>query len=133
MRAFYAKLKGLCGRLALIHAVCLDPASREVGAESIGAAADLIDYFKGQAARVAPLFRPSPRRTPLERAERDILKGLSDGAIRTKRELQQLGNVPAAVFNQALEALIDVGRICKMSKPGKTKEITAFAIAGEET
>jgi hypothetical protein len=132
LRPFYAKLKGLCGRLALIHAVCVDPSAREVGTDSVAAAADLVDYFKEQAKRVSAVFRASIRRTPLERAEREILKNLSGQAVRTRRELQQLGNCAAPVFNEALEALIKVGRVREVTKPGKTKTVTAYALVSNE-
>jgi hypothetical protein len=132
LRPFYAKLKGLCGRLALIHAVCVDPSAGEVGPESVAAAADLIDYFKGQARRVSAVFRDFIRRTPLERAERQILKNLGGQAIRTRRELFQLGNAVAPVFNEALEALIKVGRVREVTKPGKRKPRKAFALVQDE-
>jgi hypothetical protein len=67
----YAKLKGYGARLALIHAVTTDPTATAVGAESVAAAADLIDYFKAQAAKVAPLLSHS-KWNPIERCRQEI-------------------------------------------------------------
>jgi hypothetical protein len=40
--------------------------------------------------------------------------------------------VTATVFNQALEALVEVGRVRKTTRSGKRKDITFFALTEDE-
>jgi hypothetical protein len=114
----YSKLKGYCARLALIHALCLNPAARVVSVESVSAASDLIDYFVAHFTKIAPMLT---RRKLTEEAkcERDILRHLAGGRIETKRELQQtLRQYPAKIFNPALTALQEADAIEAIEKHG---------------
>jgi Protein of unknown function (DUF3987) len=106
LKNFYAKLKGYCGRLALIHALTTDPAANEVKVESVMAAAAQVDYFKGQAAKVAQrLCRSVGVGTPVEGCKEEIRRRLRGGKKLRKREIQRLTNYDTKIFNGALVAL----------------------------
>jgi hypothetical protein len=105
-RGFYAKLKGYCARLALIHALATDPRAKKIDKESIAAAAAQVDYFKAQAAKVAQrLCRfvgvgNVAKGSPVETCKQDIRrKLLVGGKLFTKRELQKNSQFKADVFN----------------------------------
>lgn len=117
LRGFFAKYKGICARLALIHTLAENPNATEVPLKSVAAACDLTDYLKTQARKIVPLL-PRERLTPTERCEREILRNLADGKFLTDRELQRNGNAPAVVFREVLKSLKAIGRIKTISKPG---------------
>lgn len=124
----YSKLKGYCARLALIHALCLDPGASAVGLKSISAASDLIEYFVGHFTRIAPMLS---RRRITEEAkwEADILRLLPAGTTLTKRELQRkLPRCPAKVFNTVLDALLKAERIEKVEKAGSRRTLEGLRL-----
>lgn len=131
LRGFYAKYKGICARLALIHALAENPKATEVPLTSVAAACDLTNYFKEQARKVVPLL-PRQRLTPAERCEREILRNLAGGAILTDRELQRNGNAPAVVFREVLKSLKAIGRIENASKPGGKGKRPANRLVNDE-
>lgn len=106
IRASYSKLKGYCGRLALIHALGTDPKATEIGMESIKAAEELVSYFKGQAGRIAPVLTPFKSST-VERCKAEIRRKLSASRFLKKRELQKNSAFSADIFNKALEELLE--------------------------
>lgn len=128
LKGFYAKLKGYCARLALIHALCVDPNALSVGVGSVDAAIAMTEYFKGQAEKVCTLLA-QPKKTPLERCEREILRNLSYGRILTKRELQQGGNAEATVFKAVFDQLVASGKIVEAQKAGKKRQVRAYQLA----
>ncbi len=128
LRGFHAKLKGYCARLALIHALCLNPDSSEVGIESIVAAADLVDYFKAHAARVAPLL-VRQRESAHERCEKQIRQALMSGRALTRRELARTGNSPARIFNETLDALVRADQLVEVEKAGTRRTLKAYRLA----
>ena len=129
---FLSKLKGYCLRLALIHAICFDPTVETVRPASIEAAIVMIEYFKRQAAKVCSLLS-QPKKTPLERCEREIRRNLSNCRILTKRELQQGGNAKAGVFNTVLKDLIASGQILETQKQGTRKPVKAYKLLIQES
>lgn len=131
LRGFYAKYKGICARLALIHTLAENPDATEVPLKSVAAACDLTDYFKTQVGKVLPLL-PRQRLSPEERCEREILRNLTGGKILTDRELQRNGNAPATVFRKVLASLKAVQRIRSVSKPGGKGPRPANRLAKEE-
>ena len=110
VRGAYSKLKGYGARLALIHALASNPNAQEVDVESVGAAADLTDYFKKQVQRVAPLLGASAR-TPEGRCKQSLQRLFSNGKRLTKREAQRAGNAEAKVFNTVWNAWIQEKRL----------------------
>ena len=103
MQSVYAKLKGYCGRLALIHAICRDPNTEVVEVESIAAAAGLIDFFKTQALKVdAALSKGNS--SPVERCKTAIERKLLRRPC-MKRDLQRSMSHDAATFNEAFDEL----------------------------
>jgi len=118
LKGSYSKLKGYCARLALIHALCVNPRTDSVSLGSVRAAIALVDYFKQQAAKVCALIA-QPKKTPMERCEREIRRNLSGGRLLTKQELQQGGNAKAAVFNPVFKELLASGQILQTEKKGK--------------
>jgi hypothetical protein len=115
LRGYYAKLKGYCPRLALIHALCLNPKCNLIEEESVAAAADLIEYFKRQVARLVPYLKPS-KKSGQERCEDAIRRALKNGRILTKRQLCRLGNAPATTFNPVFQAMLETGTLIDMEK-----------------
>src|SRR5215472_5257248 len=106
LRGFYAKLKGSCARLALIHGLARDPGATAIDEGSVMAAAAQVDYFKAQAAKVVDrLCRCVGVGTPLERCKEAIRRKLRGSQRCKKREIQRCTNYDAKVFNQAFEAL----------------------------
>lgn len=106
VRASYSKLKGYCGRLALIHALGTDPKATEIGLESIKAAETLVSYFKVQAGRIAPVLTPFKSST-IEKCKAEIRRKLSASRFLKKRELQKNSAFSADIFNKALEELLE--------------------------
>ena len=102
-----AKLKGYCGRLALIHTLCTNPQAPVVELGSITAAAAMVDYFKVQAAKVDSL-RSRASGSRVERCGEEILRKLSGcrDVGMAKRELQRRSAFPSEIFNEALDQLI---------------------------
>jgi hypothetical protein len=131
LRGFYSKMKGIGGRLALIHALCMNPDARRISADSVAAAADLIEYFKAHAAKISPLL-VRKRLTPHDRCEKEILRHLRGGRALTQRELQRSGNANAKLFHEVLGALIDTGRVVEVEKPGERGIRKAVRLAEEE-
>ncbi len=105
VRGAYAKLKGYAPRLALIHALAANPHAKQVEEGSIGAAVDLVEYFKTQAQRVAPLLGCHAR-TPEARCEQSIRRACAHGRSLSKRDAQRAGNAQASVFNPVWAALL---------------------------
>jgi hypothetical protein len=106
LKGFYAKLKGYCARLALIHALATKPAAKEVGVESIAAAAAQVDYFKTQAAKVAHhLCRSVGVGDPIEKCALEIVRKGIGGKFRTRRELQRNSQFGSPVFGLAWELI----------------------------
>ena len=106
----YAKLKGYAPRFALIHALASNPHAQHIEAESIGAAEDLVEYFKIQVQRVAPLLARHAR-TPEACCEHSIRRALARGKRLTKRDIQRAGNTPADLFNHIWAALLTKGAL----------------------
>jgi len=103
-RAAYNKLLGSCARLALVHAVAVDPKATSVGVQSIEAAIKLVAYFKLQVAKIAPLIvRTKPAK--IERCKAEIRRKLSVCQFLKKRDLQRSSSYEASVFNQALSEM----------------------------
>lgn len=128
LQGAFSKLKGYCARLALIHAVCLNPATRLVGVESVSAASDLIDYFVAHFAKIAPLLI---RRNVSEeaRCETDIKRILAGGKIETKRDLQRrLPRYPAKIFNHVFSALRDAEQLEEVEKPGSRRNRPGYRL-----
>lgn len=96
-----AKLKGYCGRLALIHTICSDPSTKVVGVESIRAAIQMIEYFKGQSIKVDKLFDHSTSEGKIGRCKAAIRRQLTLGGMK-KRDLQRTFHGKAEIFKQAL-------------------------------
>lgn len=104
LRAAYAKFKGYCARLALVHAVTKDPSTTVIGMESIISAIRLIHYFKAQAAKVMPLLAYS-QQGDMERCKAAIIRKVSVCQSISKRDLQRSSSFDANIFNPALESL----------------------------
>lgn len=104
LRAAYAKLKGYCARLSLIHAVGTSPSTQAVGIESVDAGIKMVTYFKTQAEKVMPLLSPV-QTSEIERCKASIHKRLSVCRYMSKRDLQRASAFDATIFNQALAEL----------------------------
>jgi hypothetical protein len=105
LRGPWGKMQGYCARLALILHECglaCDPKkSQAITAETIAAAAALIEYFKSHARRVYARLHNSPLDQRLERALRWLAKR---GGTATYRDLltAKVGNVHSAAEAEAL-------------------------------
>lgn len=104
LRAAYAKFRGYCARLALIHAVTENPSAVSVGVDSVEAAIALIHYFKGQSQKVMSLVR-TEYQGEIDRCRKEIFRKVSVCRSIQKRQLQKNSSFPAEVFNSALETL----------------------------
>ena len=124
LKGVYAKMKGYCARLALIHALLSDVNSSAVENISINAAIKLVNYFLTHARRVYSITSFSAP-TPQKRCEGEILRQLKDGKEKTRRELAQGGNARTEIFKEVLGALFDTGEIIEILRPGKrgTKKV----------
>lgn len=106
LRGFYAKLKGYCARLALIHALTNNPEVEQVGEKSIAAAAAQVDYFKAQAAKVARRFvGMSVEQHKFQQCVEGIKRVVTKWGELDKRETFRKLNFPAEIFNPAWEYL----------------------------
>lgn len=116
LQGVYAKLKGYCVRLSLIHALGVNPETESVGLEALEAGIALVDYFKGQGHKVDALF-DHQQADPVERAKAAIRRQLSVSVSMSRRDLQRKMNCSAEIFQQALdemskaEVLIQEGQI----------------------
>lgn len=110
LRGGLAKLKGYCARLALIHALCTDPDAAVVDRVSVAAAADLVDYFKAHAEKVAP-FLVRKTLTKDAQCEKVIRRQLAGGKTLTRRDLQRNGNSEAEVFNRVFAAMLQADQL----------------------
>lgn len=110
LRAVYAKLKGYCPRLALVHALVSNPSADKVERVSVDAAIAMVDYFKAQAWRVMPLLGQS-KTSEVERCKAEIRRKLSVSRSLKKRDLQHNSAFQAETFNQALNELTSPGVI----------------------
>ena len=104
LQGAYAKLKGYCARLALIHAVCTDPDTKVVDIESVAAAAAMVDYFKAQAFKVDAIFSRG-KNTPVEQCKAAIRRQLSACRCIEKRDLQRRMHHKGEIYNQALSEM----------------------------
>lgn len=104
VRGAYAKLKGYCPRLALIHAFGTSPTATTVGNASITAACKLIDYFKAQAWKVSQAVGPLGPRS-IERCKAAIRRKLSVCRY-SKRDVQRSVSGGADLFQTAWEELL---------------------------
>jgi hypothetical protein len=119
VRGAYAKLKGYAPRFALIHALASNPDSQQVEAESIGAAAELVEYFKVQVQRVAPLLGCYAR-TPEGRCKASLRRAYENGRRLSKREAQRSGNAHASVFNAVWAEWVRTGVLLpEMNEEGR--------------
>jgi hypothetical protein len=109
----------------------VNPEANAIGKESVGAAADLVEFFKAQAARVAPLL-VRKRLTQHERCEREIRRLLAGGKVLTKREVQRYSNAPATIFNDVFQALLEAEQLEETEKPGEKGTRKAFRLFEEE-
>ncbi len=113
LRGFYAKLKGYCARLALIHAFMSNPSAGEVGKESVVAAIQQVGYFKAQAAKVTRHLYAcryvgvgvDKPKAEVERCKDGIRRKLRKQGPLSKRALQRSSQFNADVFNAAWESI----------------------------
>jgi hypothetical protein len=110
VRGAYAKLKGYTPRFALIHALASNPSARQVDVDSIGAAAELADYFKLQVRRVAPLLG-SAAKTPIGRCRHSLLRIFAGGRKVTKRDAQRSVTATTDVFHGVWDELVRQDRL----------------------
>jgi len=119
LQGVYAKLKGYCACLSLIHALGNDPNTQSVGINSLEAGISLVEYFKGQAFRVDGFFSIG-KHHPVEKIKVSIRRKMSDCHRIKRRDLQRsvCGGIRSSVdFNQALD------QMCKAELSIKGKEI----------
>jgi hypothetical protein len=100
LRAVFAKLKGYCARLALIHALAINPQTERVDLESVEAAIRITGYFKAQARKVMPLLGEN-KSSEVERCKAEIKRKLSVSRYMKKRDIQKSSAFDAEVFNKA--------------------------------
>lgn len=107
LQGAYAKLKGYGARLALIHALCCNPAATSVGADSIIAAVSMAEYFKVQAAKVDSALCRYVGNTNgvIERCKEAILRNCMAKRDLTKREIQRNMKYNGDIFNSAWDFL----------------------------
>lgn len=107
LQGVYAKLKGYCARLTLIHALGTNPSTKSVGIESLEAGIRLVNYFNAQALRVDAIYSMG-NSNPVEKFQVAIRRKLSDCRRIKKRELQRAvcgGGRLSEDFNKALEQM----------------------------
>lgn len=104
LRASYSKLHSYCARLALIHALAINPNTDTVDVCSIDAAIKLVGYFKDQARKVLPIIGKS-QLTEVERCKGEIQRKLSVCRRMKKRDLQRGSAFDTQVFKQAWDGL----------------------------
>jgi hypothetical protein len=107
LQGVYSKLKGYCARLSLIHALGTNPATEQVGIDSLEAGISLVEYFKAQAFRVDGFFSIG-KHHPVEKLKVAIRRKLSDCHRIKRRDLQRSvcgGNRSSVDFNMALEQM----------------------------
>ena len=115
LQGVYAKLKGYCACLSLIHALGNDPNTKNVGINSLEAGISLVEYFKGQAFRVDGFFSIG-KHHPVEKFKVAIRRKVSDCRHIKKRDLQRsvCGSGRSAVdFNMALQQMCKAELIIK--------------------
>jgi hypothetical protein len=106
LRGAYAKLKGYCARLALIHALATDPTVIEISPQSMEAGIQLTEYFRSQAIRVSSLF-VQHRGSNIERCEREIVAKVTASPGDKKRDYQRRSAFDGTIFNAALDGLLN--------------------------
>ncbi len=104
VRASYAKLKGYCPRLALIHALGVDPMATRINSSSISAACKLIDYSQEQACKVSQAIGSLGPQN-IERCKAAIRRKLSVCRY-SKRDVQRSVSGGAELFHTAWEELL---------------------------
>ena len=129
LRGPWAKMPAQLARLALIlHALRTKPVEDEVSTETLGAAADLIDYFKAHARRA---YRH------LARQRRDLVTAIL-AALKEHGPMKQSDllhdvfkrNVPAERLRATLESLEEAGLVVRevLREPGRPPA-TVWALA----
>ena len=87
---------------------------------SVAAAADLIEYFKGQITRVLPHI--AARHTRTSKCQEKIVRFMSDGGIKTKRQIQIKVGGEALIFNQVFAAMLKAGMVVVPARDAKIKD-----------
>jgi hypothetical protein len=104
LRGVYAKLKGYCPRLALVHALVSNPSADKVERVSVDSAIALVDYFKAQAWRVMPLLGQG-KTSEVDRCKGEIRRKLSVCRFLKKRDVQKNSAFAANEWNQAFSEM----------------------------
>jgi len=104
LRGVYAKLKGYCPRLALVHALVSNPSADKVERVSVDSAIALVDYFKAQAWRVMPLLGQG-KTSEVDRCKGEIRRKLSVCRFLKKRDVQKNSAFDANEWNQAFSEM----------------------------
>ena len=108
LKGFWAKLKGYCARLALVHAIVSDSTAEAVTVDSVIAAIGQIEYFKGQTIRIGDrigLSVGTAKRPKVEQCKEGVIRTIQRKGPSTKRDIQRVGNCSADLFNAAWESL----------------------------
>ena len=108
LKGFFSKLKGYCARLALIHALASDPTAETIGEESILAATKQIEFFKGQAIKVAErigLSVGTDLQGKVEKCRDSIVRAVRRRGPSKRRDIQRATNCSNTEFSKAWESL----------------------------
>jgi DNA-binding HxlR family transcriptional regulator len=121
LRGPWAKMPAQLARLTLILHALSDPMPAEVAVETLGAAIDLIDYFKSHARRVHRHLGQQRRDLAVR-----VLQALKERGESSQSDLLRdvfQRNVPAERLRAALEQLEDAGlvrrRVDEKEGPGR--------------
>jgi len=116
LKGFYSKHRGYCARLALCHAVALDPDMTEVTLESVNAAIAQIEYFKEQAAGIVRQLdvgvgTVGTRSYRVWSCREGIVRHVKGGRMRNRRAVQRQLNYERDIFTDAWDSLVNPLRI----------------------
>jgi len=101
---FAVKLRSYALRIALILQLVEYPFATSISSHAMDAALQLIAYFEGQAQQIYPLLNQDSQ-TDILRCQQEIIRKLSNGGSRTRRDLERCSAHPASVFKQAWDRL----------------------------
>lgn len=106
LRGAYAKLKGYCARLSLIHALATDPTAVEISPQSMEAGIQLTEYFRSQFVGVSHLFVQHPG-GQIERCVKEITRKVTGSPGGKIRDYQRRSAFDAPTFHTALDRLLN--------------------------
>jgi hypothetical protein len=137
LKGFYSKHRGYCARLALCHAVALNPETTQVTLESVKAAIAQIEYFKHQAAGIVSQLAVGVgtvgmRGYQVWACRESIMKHVRGGKMRNKRAVQRQLNHEPEIFREAWDSLENPTRLVQNTGTALTLETWGVPNEGQQ-